>query len=55
MTLEIERIFTSYENPKDNANTEVMMRTIKGEVISVSKFVRFEKAKEVMKSWIELN
>jgi len=32
-TLGIEQIFTSYDNPKGNADTERMMRTIKEEVI----------------------
>ena len=32
-TLEIEQIFTSYNNPKGNADTERMMRTVKEEVL----------------------
>jgi len=32
-TLGIEQIFTSYDNPKGNADTERVMRTIKEEVI----------------------
>lgn len=32
-TLGIEQIFTSYDNPKGNADTERMMRTIKEEII----------------------
>ncbi len=34
-TLGIEQIFTSYDNPKGNADTERMMRTIKEEIISI--------------------
>jgi len=32
-TLGIEQIFTSYDNPKGNAETERVMRTIKEEII----------------------
>jgi putative transposase len=32
-TLRIEQIFTSYDNPKGNADTERMMRTIKEEIL----------------------
>jgi len=34
--LGIEQIFTSYDNPKGNAETERMMRTIKEEVIWIN-------------------
>ena len=37
-TLGIEQIFTSYDNPKGNADTERMIRTIKEEVIWVNEF-----------------
>lgn len=32
-TLDIEQIFTSYNNPKGNADTERVIRTIKEEII----------------------
>jgi hypothetical protein len=32
-TLGIEQIFTSYDNPKGNAETERMLRTIKDEIL----------------------
>jgi len=37
-TLGIEQIFTSYDNPKGNADTERMIRTIKEEVVWVNEF-----------------
>jgi len=37
-TLGIEQIFTSYDNPKGNADTEWMIRTIKEEVVWVNEF-----------------
>ena len=36
--LKIEQIFTSYNNPKGNADTERMMRTIKEEVLCLNEF-----------------
>jgi len=41
-TLGIEQVFTSYDNPKGNADTERMMRTIKEEVIWLHEFQGFE-------------
>ncbi len=45
-TLGIEQIFTSYDNPKGNAETERMMRTIKEEIIWLNEFGSFEEARE---------
>ncbi|GAB4536649.1 MAG: hypothetical protein Fur0020_04840 [Thermodesulfovibrionia bacterium] len=53
--LGIEQIFTSYDNPKGNAETERMMRTIKEEVIWLNEFNSFEEAKERISRWIEVD
>jgi len=45
VTLGIEQIFTSYDNPKGNADTERVMRTIKEEIIWLNEFGSFEEAK----------
>lgn len=52
-TLGIEQIFTSYDNPKGNADTERMMRTIKEEVIWLNEFSSFDEAKKTLDNWIE--
>mgnify|MGYP000442267748 FL=1 len=52
-TLGIEQIFTSYDNPKGNADTERVMRTIKEEIIWLNEFSSFEEAKEKIERWIE--
>lgn len=52
-TLGIEQIFTSYDNPKGNADTERMMRTIKEEIIWMNEFGSFEEAKLKIGTWIE--
>jgi len=44
---------TSYDNPKGNAETERMMRTIKEEVIWINEFTSLEEAQEVIGQWIE--
>ena len=51
--LGITQIFASYNNPKGNADTERMMRTIKEEVIWVNEFESFDEAKEKIKEFIE--
>lgn len=45
-TVGIEQIFTSYDNPKGNAETERMIRTIKEEIIWLNEFGSFEEARE---------
>lgn len=53
--LGIEQIFTSYDNPKGNADTERMMRTIKEEVIWLNEFSSFEEARNKIGKWIEVD
>ncbi len=53
-TLGIEQIFTSYDNPKGNAGTERMMRTIKEEVLWLNEFSSLEEAKEKIGHWIDV-
>ncbi|GCD80711.1 transposase InsO family protein [Schleiferia thermophila] len=52
--LGIEQIFTSYDNPKGNADTERVMRTIKEEVIWLNEFGSLEQARQRLKRWIEV-
>jgi putative transposase len=54
-TLDIEQIFTSYDNPKGNADTERVIRTIKEEIIWLNEFSSFEEAKEKIGKWIEID
>jgi putative transposase len=51
--LEIKQIFTSYNNPKGNAETERMIRTLKEEVVWLNEFNTVKEAKEAISSWIE--
>ncbi len=53
--LGIEQIFTSYDNPKGNADTERVIRTIKEEIIWLNEFESLKEAKEVIGGWIEKN
>jgi putative transposase len=53
--LEIEQIFTSYNNPKGNADTERMMRTVKEEVLWLDEFSSFEEAKERIDAWLRVD
>jgi transposase InsO family protein len=45
-SLGIEQIFTSYDNPKGNADTERVIRTLKEEAIWPYEFATLEEAKE---------
>ncbi len=51
--LGIEQIFTSYDNPKRNAETQRMIRTIKEEVIWLHEFTSLTEAREIIGNWIE--
>jgi transposase InsO family protein len=52
-TLGVEQIFTSYDNPKGNAETERMMRTIKEELLWLHEFGSLEEAWTAIGRWIE--
>jgi transposase InsO family protein len=52
-TLGIKQAFTSYNNPKGNANTERVVRTIKEELIWISKWESLEEAQMAIVKWIE--
>lgn len=54
-TLGIEQIFTTYDNPKGNADTERMMRTVKEEVIWLNEFETLEEAIRKIGNWIEID
>lgn len=51
--LGIEQIFTSYNNPKGNAETERMMRTLKEELVWLQEWSSVSEAKEALTVWIE--
>ena len=55
VTLGIEQIFTSYDNPKGNAETERMIRTIKEEILWLNEFSSLQEAKEKNGRWIEVD
>ena len=51
--LGIKQIFASYNNPKGNAKTERMIRTIKEEVIWIHEFDSLQEAKRKIKEFIQ--
>lgn len=51
----IEQIFTSYDYPKGNVETERMLRTIKEEIIWLNEFSSLEEAKQGIGQWIEVD
>ena len=55
LTLCIEQKFTSYDNPKGNADTERVMRTIKEEVIWLKEFSILQEATERIGKWTEVD
>jgi len=55
VTLGIEQIFTSYDNPKGNAETERMIRTIEEEILWLNEFSSLQEAKEKVGRWIDVD
>ena len=51
-TLEIEQIFTSFNNPKGNAETERFLRTLKEELLWLEEFISLEEAHEQVSAWL---
>lgn len=51
--LDLEQVFTSYNSPSGDAETERMIRTIKEEVIWLEEFASFGEAREMISRWIE--
>lgn len=51
--LGIRQAFTAYNNPKGNANTERLIRTIKEELIWVNEFRSLEEVEAKLKQWVE--
>jgi transposase InsO family protein len=49
----IEQAFTSYNNPKGNADTERMMRTIKEELVWLNEYADLWQVKTALNGWIE--
>lgn len=50
--LGINQIFCSYDNPRGNAETERVIRTIKEEVLWLNDFGSFEEARVTIGAWI---
>lgn len=53
--LGIEQVFTSYDNPKGNAETERLMRTIKEELLWLREFSNLEEARVAIRQWIAVD
>jgi transposase InsO family protein len=53
--LGIEQVFTSYDNPKGNAETERLMRTIKEELLWLREFTSLEEARAAIRQWITVD
>jgi putative transposase len=51
--LEIEQIFTSFNNPKGNVETERFMRTLKEELLWLEEFAGLEEARAKLSAWID--
>lgn len=52
--MEIEQIFASYSNPKGNADTERLIRTIKEDFIWVREFLNPVEFTEKFKQWVDV-
>jgi len=52
-TLQIDQAFTSYNNPKGNANTERVIRTIKEDCIWISEWKNLDQVQRKIEKWID--
>ncbi len=52
-TLEIRQAFTSYNNPKGNADTERFMRTLKEELVWINEWSGETQLRAALTRWIE--
>ena len=50
--LGIDQIFCSYDNPRGNAETERVIRTIKEECLWLNEFSSFGEARATIEAWI---
>lgn len=50
--LGVNQVFCSYDNPRGNAETERVVRTIKEELLWLNEFTSFEQAYEAIEAWI---
>ena len=50
--MEIKQIFTSYNNPKGNAETERLIRTIKEDLVWIKEFSSPDEFEDALKQWI---
>lgn len=51
--LEVEQVFTSYNNPKGNADTERMIRTMKEELFWLCEWTREDELGKELDKWVE--
>ena len=52
-TLQIQQIFTSYCNPKGNADTERVIRTIKEDLVWTNEWESFEQLEKAILQWVK--
>jgi len=51
--LEVEQVFTSYNNPKGNADTERMIRTMKEELFWLREWDNERELSHELNKWVE--
>ena len=49
----IEQIYTSYNNPRGNAETERMIRTIKEELLWLREWSSFDELEKAVENWVK--
>jgi putative transposase len=52
-TLRVKQIFTRFNNPKGNADTQRMMRTLKEELIWTNAFESFVQLSLALDAWVK--
>ena len=52
-TLGIKQIFSSYDNPKGNVETERMMWTLKEELLWLNEYESLEEVQQAIEEWVD--
>lgn len=52
-SLDMTQTFTSYHHPKDNVDTERVIRTLKADLIRPREWTRYQQLENALKRWVK--
>lgn len=51
--LDVKQVFTSYNNPKDNADAERVIRTLKEDLVWPREWTSYQQLENALKRWVK--